>query len=594
MDSTKQKKTMRYFVDKVGADGIDVNALMMNESMTTLADEISGGGDGGNDDLKRSMKKKNNNKVVNEWKDPQKRVQSVFANNRFVGKDKLMKYERKSRVNSRLATKYQKHRKRIRNEEEKRQNSIGFAARSELLLPETSGYLEADDNEETYQITQREIVDSIDITSATKHFDLNLDQLGHYFINYYRNGRQLLLGGQRGHVAAIDWITKELMCEFNVQESVHDVHWLHMPTLFAVAQKDWVHIYDNRGTQIHCIKKMYRVYKLDYLHYHFLLVSVSDNGFISWLDVSTGQMVASTKMKIPRVTAVKHNPYNAIVATAHPNGTVDMWSPNQKEKVVSMLCHGSAIRDIAFDCEGQYMVSAGVDRTMKVWDIRNFKCLNSFRLRSMPSNLDVSQRGFVGVSVGDVVEVYNNCFRQTLPTAPYMRHRFAAHVSDLEFCNFEDILGVGHKDGFTSLIIPGSGEPNFDALEANPYMTSSQRKEMEVKALLEKIPSELISLEPNILGQVDKESLKKQMEDKKDVKYVKPKDIEFESKPRKRRQKTAKKEKIKKGLNESERQQKVRDIVRQKTSDDNKQDNEDTGNQKSLNVLDRFKSKTNF
>lgn len=91
---------------------------------------------------------------------------------------------------------------------------------------------------------------------------------------YFRDGRHLALAGELGHLACFNWVTKKLSMEINVMETLHDVAWLQDASALAVAQKKWTSIYDNRGTEIHCVKALHKVIKLDYLPYHFLLTSL--------------------------------------------------------------------------------------------------------------------------------------------------------------------------------------------------------------------------------------------------------------------------------------------------------------------------------
>lgn len=46
---------------------------------------------------------------------------------------------------------------------------------------------------------------------------------------------------------------------------------------------------------------------------------------------------------------------------------------------------------------------------------------------------------------------------------------------------------MGHVAGLSSILIPGSGEPNFDSHEADPFENKKARREREVRSLLDKV-----------------------------------------------------------------------------------------------------------
>lgn len=77
--------------------------------------------------------------------------------------------------------------------------------------------------EKTFNITQNKIAEEADLQTSRKIFDLKLTEFGPYKFDYTRNGRFLLLGGKKGHIAMLDWKKKKLSNEINLNESVRDV-----------------------------------------------------------------------------------------------------------------------------------------------------------------------------------------------------------------------------------------------------------------------------------------------------------------------------------------------------------------------------------
>ncbi|XP_027380958.1 WD repeat-containing protein 46 [Bos indicus x Bos taurus] len=463
------------------------------------------------------------------------------------------------------------------------------AARSELLLTEEPGFLEGEDGEDTAKIRQADIVEAVDIASAAKHFDLNLRQFGPYRLNYSRTGRHLAFGGRRGHVAALDWVTKKLMCEINVMEAVRDIRFLHSEALLAVAQNRWLHIYDNQGIELHCVRRCDRVTRLEFLPFHFLLATASETGFLTYLDVSVGKIVAALNARAGRLSVMTQNPYNAVIHLGHSNGTVSLWSPAMKEPLVKILCHRGGVRAVAVDSTGMHMATSGLDHQLKVFDLRGtFQPLSARTLPQGAGHLAFSQRGLLAAGMGDVVNIWAGQGKASPPSLeqPYLTHRLSGHVHGLQFCPYEDVLGVGHSGGITSMLVPGAAEPNFDGLESNPYRSRKQRQEWEVKALLEKVPAELICLDPRALAEVDVISLEQAKKERAErLGYDPDARAPFQPKPKQKgRSSTASLVKRKRKVMDQEHRDKIRQSLEQQLQKQEKA--KPTGARPS--ALDRF------
>lgn len=168
------------------------------------------------------------------------------------------------------------------------------------------------------------------------------------------------------------------------------------------------------------------------------------------------------------------------------------------------------------------MVTSALDGLVKVWDLRMYKELYTFKLEQPVLSLDVSDTALLALGMGRSVQVLKDVFSNPSDIS-YLQHHLNLHstpkasagrknyslknsltsqisVCSIEFRPFEDVLSIGHSHGITNITVPGSGEVNFDSYEINPYLNSQQRRETEIKSLLSKLEPGMIEVDGRFVG----------------------------------------------------------------------------------------------
>ncbi|KAI8970655.1 BING4CT-domain-containing protein [Trametes punicea] len=380
---------------------------------------------------------------------------------------------------------------------------------AELLLTEEAGLMEAEGElEKTWRVGQHEIAMAAGQQAAKGRQEWKMDG-GPYRIRYTRNGRHIAVVGKKGHVATFDWQTGTLHSELQLRETCRDITFLQDHSHFAVAQKKYVFIYDRDGVELHKLKSHIEPTRLEFLPYHWLLVSIGNPGYLKYQDTSTGQVVVEHRTKLGACHTMCQNPHNAVIHLGHQNGTVTLWTPNLPHPAVRLLAHLGPVAGVSVDPStgGRYMATSGQDGMVKVWDCRNWKgAVRTWNARGGGAELEWSQKGALSVATGGSVNVYTKpsiqtSFAATVSPPLYLTHPIPHRpLTCVRFCPFQDVLAVGHSAGVSTILVPGSGEPNFDSSEADPFENKKTRREREVKSLLDKIQPDAITLDPSMIG----------------------------------------------------------------------------------------------
>jgi U3 small nucleolar RNA-associated protein 7 len=386
---------------------------------------------------------------------------------------------------------------------------------SSLLNIEQKGFLIPEEGEKTLKISQKQISSLLPRANKTASYDLDLNN-GPYKIDTSKNGRYILIGGHKGHVALIEWKERKLLCEFSVKDHIADVCMLHNETLFAVAQKKHLYFYDQNGLEVHAMRNNLYPEHLEFLPYHFTLASLSKTGMLRYLDITNGKIEKEIKAKSS--TSMWQSHTNAIIHCGYSNGQVGLYVPNIAQPVIKFLAHSTPV--LAGVCEKNYIITSGLDSKVKIWDNRTYKVVYEYYSPMPSKSLSISQRGLLALTSGDVIICWKD-WQTAKQKEPYMKVR-SNNLYEAQFVRYEDFIVSSHSKGISTHVVPGSGEPNFDSYEDNVFESKKQRQSSEVHKLLEKLPLDTITLSCKI-GDIDTklvtviEEEKKQKKDAQDL-----------------------------------------------------------------------------
>ena len=356
--------------------------------------------------------------------------------------------------------------------------------------------------------TVADVLPHLDRQSKAKIFQLDLTE-GPYTTNFSLNGNHLAICGRKGHIGILSWKQQKLVKEFNVGENCYGIQFFHTFHMFAVAQEKVLHIYDDSATQLHSLLDVKQPRQMTFLPYHFLLAvnCLENKAKLRYLDVSTGEMAATHLLQTP-TSAMTYNPYNAVIVNGHNSGAITLWTPNMGKPVVGLAHHKAGITGLSCTSDGNLLASSSLDGTIRFVDLRMMKEDESRLMSNMSriNSIDYSQRNLLAVGKGTIVEIFNEKNQRVTTQRPIDNNKDM--ITSCEFCPYEDFMCVGRYKGINTIPVPGSGSSALDTFENNIYETTKDYKESEIQKLLDKIPADMITLNPNLLGKVaDKKDL---------------------------------------------------------------------------------------
>ncbi len=101
---------------------------------------------------------------------------------------------------------------------------------------------------------------------------------------------------------------------------------------------------------------------------------ISEGGAPLLIDIDTGSVLQEMK-SFPGTLAIDKT--GSIVAVGDKNGKVNIFEFGSEGKVGTLAGHTAPVTSVSFSGDGMFVVTAGLDRTIRIWDLSSAVCIRT-------------------------------------------------------------------------------------------------------------------------------------------------------------------------------------------------------------------------
>lgn len=169
------------------------------------------------------------------------------------------------------------------------------------------------------------------------------------------------------------------------------------------------------------------------------------------------------------ITTCDWHPYSALIASGSKDRILKLWDPREREELCSLYSHINSISKVRFSDCGQWLLTSGKDKTVRLFDIRMMEReLNVFKGHDhdvLSVAWNPSERGVFasGDSNGKVAVCSVLCKNPISMTS----HENSAEIWDICWNNMGNQLATCGGDRLVNLFVPSKYIPNFTSKPLN-------------------------------------------------------------------------------------------------------------------------------